>query len=129
MPLDLAFAVPITQILRHRYSLRQLQVDTPGVTTFGPNLASSVAGAPQAERQAVTRSSREARDRDRARKSDKDNPEAPVDKVELTEAVRSLKDNTQEETRDDRQEHPQYGAGGRLVKGRRSDQPSLDLEV
>ena len=97
------------------------------MTSFGPTLASSVAGAPQSERQAVTRSSREDRDRARARKTDKDEPEAPVDEVELTDAVRTLKDNTQEETHDDREEHPQYGVGGKLIK-QKPGKPSLDLE-
>lgn len=97
------------------------------MTSFGPTLASSIAGAPQAEQQAVTRTSREDRDRARARKTERDNPEAPVDQVELTDAVRSLKDNTQEETHDDREEHPRYGEGGKLL-GKLPDRPSLDLK-
>lgn len=97
------------------------------MTSFGPSLASSLAGAPQAERQAVQRSSREDRDRARARKTDKDDPETPVDQVELTDAVRSLKDNTQEETHDDREEHPQYGVGGKVI-AQHPERPNLDLE-
>jgi hypothetical protein len=40
--------------------------------------------------------------------------------------VRSLKDNTQEEATEDRQEHPQYGSGGRLVQ-QRDGAPRLDV--
>ncbi len=86
-----------------------------------------MAGAPQAERNAVERTNRENRDRSRARKAGKDEADAPVDKVELTDAVRNLKDNTQEETHDDRQEHPQYGVGGKVVT-KQGDAPTLDLE-
>jgi len=86
-----------------------------------------MAGASQAERNAVERTNRENRDRSRARKAGKDEVDAPVDKVELTDAVRNLKDNTQEETHDDRQEHPQYGVGGKVIAKHR-ETPSLDLE-
>ena len=98
------------------------------MTSFGgPTLASSMAGAPQAERNAVERTNRENRDRSRARKAAKDEVDAPVDKVELTDAVRNLKDNTQEETHDDRQEHPQYGVKGKVVTAH-PETPTLDLE-
>ncbi|MBK7404691.1 MAG: hypothetical protein IPJ41_08665 [Phycisphaerales bacterium] len=73
----------------------------------------------------MQRISREERDKDRTRRANRKDPEAPVDQVELTDAVRSLKDNTQEEAQDDRQERPQYGAGGRLVQHREG---SLDLQ-
>jgi hypothetical protein len=96
------------------------------VSSFGPSIASSVAGAPQAEHQAVQRAGREDRDRARTRRADRQDPEAPVDHVELTDAVRSLKDNTQEEATEDRQEHPQYGSGGRLVQ-QRDGAPRLDV--
>jgi hypothetical protein len=98
------------------------------VTTFGPTLASSVAGAPQAERQAVERSSREERDRARARKASERKGDTHVDEVELTDAVRNLKDNTQEETHDDREEHPQYGVGGKILHRTNDEGPSLDIE-
>ncbi len=98
------------------------------MTSFGPHIASSVAGAPQAERQAVSRANREERERDRVRRTHRQDPGAPVDHVELTDAVRSLKDNTQEEASEDRQEHPQYGAGGRLVQKGHAAPPRLDLE-
>ncbi len=87
-----------------------------------------MAGSSQTERNAVERTNRESRDRSRARKAAKDEAHDPVDQVELTEAVRNLKDNTQEETHDDRQEHPPYGAGGQLVNKNHPDRPSLDLE-
>jgi hypothetical protein len=97
------------------------------VSSFGPSIASSVAGAPQAEQQAVSRASREERDRARARKASRHDSDVPVDQVELTDAVRSLKDNTQEEASEDRQEHPQYGAGGRLL-GKSDGSARLDVE-
>lgn len=75
----------------------------------------------------MQRTAREERDRARARRTERDEADPAVDKVELTDAVRSLKDNTQEETHDDRREHPQYGEGGRLVRPP-GERPSLDLE-
>lgn len=86
-----------------------------------------MAGASQTERNAVERTNRENRDRSRARKAAKDEADAPVDKVELTDAVRNLKDNTQEETLDDRREHPQYGVKGKVIP-KHHETPTLDLE-
>lgn len=86
-----------------------------------------MAGAIQAERNAVERANRENRDHSRARKASKSETDTPVDKVELTDAVRNLKDNTQEETHDDRQEHPQYGVGGKVTP-KHGGKPTLDLE-
>jgi hypothetical protein len=86
-----------------------------------------MAGAPQTERQAAARASREERDRARARKTERDETDPEVDRVELTDAVRTLKDNTQEEAQDDREEHPQYGAGGRLL-GPPEERPRVDLK-
>lgn len=97
------------------------------MTSFGPNLASSLAGAPQAERAAVQRSAREERDRAKTRRATEKDRDNPVDEVQLTEAVRNLKDNSQEETREDRQEHPQYGVAGRVID-RHRDGAKLDLE-
>lgn len=97
------------------------------MTGFGPTLASSIAGAPQSERQAVTRTNREDRDRARARKNEQDETDPEVDRVELTDAVRNLKDNAQEEAQEDRREHPQYGQGGKL-KRPAEGHARLDLE-
>ncbi|HZW11082.1 MAG TPA: hypothetical protein VFF69_14365 [Phycisphaerales bacterium] len=97
------------------------------MTNFGPSIASSLAGAPQAEQQAVSRTNREERERARVRKAGRGDPDVPVDQVELTDAVRSLKDNTQEEASEDRQEHPQYGAGGRLL-AKPDGAPRLDIQ-
>jgi hypothetical protein len=96
------------------------------VTSFGPSIASSLAGASQAEHQAVNRAGREDRDRVRARRTERSDPELPVDQVELTDAARSLKDNTQEEASEDRQEHSHYGAGGRLMS--RAEGPRVDIQ-
>lgn len=96
------------------------------MTSFGPNLASSLAGAPASERQHVQRASRELRDRARARESRRDEHDAPVDQVELTEAVRTLKDNSQEETRDDRKEHTGYQVDP--ARPRKADAPRIDLQ-
>lgn len=97
------------------------------MTSFGPNLASSIAGAPAAERQQVQRSNRETRDRARARETKRDEHDAPVDQVELTEAVRNLKDNSQEETHDDREEHPGYTASRKPVS-KKTRRPRIDIE-
>lgn len=75
----------------------------------------------------MTKSSREDRDRARARKPEREETDPEVDRVELTDAVRSLKDNTQEESQDDRQEHPAYGSEGRLLQPH-AGRPRLDLE-
>lgn len=49
-----------------------------------------------------------------------------MDQVELTEAVRNLKDNSQEETRDDRKEQTGYGTSRRAAP--KSERPRIDLE-
>ncbi len=95
------------------------------MTSFGPNLAASIAGAPAAERQQVQRSALEARARARARETRRDERDAPVDKVELTEAVRNLKDNSQEETRDDRRQHAD---GANRRDSQKTERPQIDLE-
>lgn len=96
------------------------------MTSFGPNLAASLAGSSGTERQQVSRSNREARDRVRARETRRNEHDAPVDQVELTEAVRNLKDNSQEETHDDRKEQTGYGTGRRTAP--KADRPRIDLE-
>ena len=98
-----------------------------GMTGFGPSIASSLAGAPQTERAAVARTSRDDRKRARLKKALHTDSETVVDKVELTDAVRNLKDNAQEETHEDRQEHTAYSPAGQ----RRADThqpPQLDLQ-
>jgi hypothetical protein len=98
------------------------------MTAFGPNLASSIAGAPQAERAQVQRANRESRDRARARETRKDERDAPVDQVEISGPVRNLKDNSQEETREDRQQNLAYGPP-RPGARRPAEEPRLlDLE-
>lgn len=96
------------------------------MTSFGPNLAASLAGSPVAERLQVERANREGRDRARARETRRNEQDAPVDQVELTEAVRNLKDNSQEETHDDRKEQTGYGPGRRSAP--KSERPRIDLE-
>lgn len=96
------------------------------MTSFGPNLAASLAGSSGTERQQVARADRESRERARARETRRNEQDAPVDQVELTEAVRNLKDNSQEETRDDRKEQTGYGSGRRSAQ--KTDRPRIDLE-
>ncbi len=96
-----------------------------GMSIFGPSIASSVAGAPQAERSAVSRTAKEDRERSRSRKLAEDRHDVPIDQVELTDAVRSLKDNSQEETHEDRQEHANYSPDGRF---HHDPTPRLDIE-
>lgn len=96
-----------------------------GMSIFGPSIASSVAGAPQAERSAVFRTAKEDRERSRSRKLAEDRTDAPVDQVELTDAVRDLKDNSQEETHEDRKEHASYRSDGQF---HHDSTPRLDIE-
>ncbi|MDQ7012583.1 MAG: hypothetical protein Q9O74_01650 [Planctomycetota bacterium] len=96
------------------------------MTSFGPNLAASIAGAPAAERQRVQRSALEARAHARARETRRDERDAPVDQVELTEAVRNLKDNSQEETQDDRKQHADGSKRRRAAPD--SERHQIDLE-
>lgn len=92
---------------------------------ISPTIASSLAGAAQAERQAVRDTRRAAEDENRRFHLNPEGLEAPVDEVSLAEAVRSTKGNAHEESHEDRQEHALYGRDGAQTPDARS---SLDLE-
>lgn len=82
---------------------------------IGTNLAASAAGAPGAERAASRRPERAETTRSRARRPDKDEVIVGASAVDAPEAVRSLKGNDQEETREDREEHAAYTSRGKVA--------------
>ena len=85
------------------------------------NLAASAAGSPLTSAREAKRKEETERARRRLRAEQPREVLAPVDEVELTDAVRNLKDNTQEETHEDREEHPAYGTQPDGTPGRRID--------
>ena len=70
-------------------------------------MAQSVAGTQQAALNRLRGTERE-KDAEKTRERRKNDPNLRVDEVELTEAVRDLKGNTEEEAQDDRQQHAAY---------------------
>lgn len=87
------------------------------------NLAGSVSGASGASRLGQAEKSREAARKDKAKPSASQTQD--VVELEHADAVRSLKDETQEEAQEDRQERPAYGADGQANAPSR---PRLDVE-
>lgn len=87
------------------------------------NLAGSVSGASSASRVGQADKSREAARKDKAKPTAEQTQD--VVQLEHADAVRSLKDPTQEEAQEDRQEHPAYGADGQANAPPR---PRLDVE-
>lgn len=75
---------------------------------FGTNLGQSIAGLNQAERAAARDQQAKKTDKVANRRTRPDQPDEVVVSVENVEAVRSLKGNTEEETREDRQQKPGY---------------------
>lgn len=75
------------------------------------NLASSLSGTHQAARVVQGDKSKEAERKDKAKPSAAETRD--VVEVEHAEAVRNLKNETQEEAQEDRQEHPSYDPHGR----------------
>jgi len=84
-----------------------------------------VAGLSQAERIEV-RDKRPQASKSASRRGRKDESDLVVVQTEAAEAVRGLKDNGQEETHEDRQEHSQYTPGGTLSHG--PSRRRLDVE-
>jgi hypothetical protein len=80
------------------------------MSLIGSSIAQSLAGLSQAER-AEAKAKAPAAPKDAKRKDDKDRV---VVETETADAVRGLKSNDQEETREDRQEHPGYTPQGSL---------------
>lgn len=95
------------------------------VSIVGSNLAQSLAGLSQAEK-IEAKDKRPAEPKASKLRTRRDEHDTVVVQTETAEAVRGLKDNTQEETREDRQEHPQYTAGGSLSSG--PSRRKLDVE-
>ncbi len=77
------------------------------------NLAGSMAGSHHAGRVVQADKSREAERKEKSKPPAAESQD--VVEVEHAEAVRNLKDETQEEAQEDRQEHPAYDPHGRLA--------------
>ncbi|MCW5775537.1 MAG: hypothetical protein KIS87_03700 [Phycisphaeraceae bacterium] len=96
------------------------------MSAFGTSAAQSVAGLHQAEQVAARDAARKEARRPRDPASTREQEE--LDRVEIAEAVRNLKDNAQEEAREDRQERPAYAPDGSLRPGEGSRRPSIDVQ-
>lgn len=88
------------------------------------NLAGSVSGAQDASKVAQNEKSREKARAEKAKPRAYETQD--VVEVEHAEAVRNLKDETQEEAREDHQERPAYGADGQMHP--HGERRRLDLE-
>jgi len=94
----------------------------------GPPIASSVAGAHAAERNA-SKEARRSDQRPAARfRRLHEQDEVTISPIEGSEALRDPKGNDQEETREDRQEHGHSTAG---APSKRDDdqKPHIDIQV
>jgi len=95
---------------------------------IGTNIASSVAGAANAERVAAKAIvKREAGLRPGARRGDKDELIVGAEATERAEEVRSLKSNDQEEAREDHRQHAAYSTKG--PRQANADRPNLDMQA
>lgn len=102
-----------------------LYADSVDMTGAINNLASSLAGAPAASKQASKVKASETFDKTLKRRRIKDEYNAQVEQVEHIDAVRNLEDADQEAAREDRQEHETA-----YRPPRRDDQPGrLDLNA
>lgn len=90
------------------------------------NLAASVAGAQSVERPELREKDRREKVRSGTRPGTQRDFDEVVVAVESSEAVRSLGGNADEQTREDREEHPPYDPGGRL--SRSAGRPHLDIQ-
>ncbi len=85
----------------------------------------SVAGLGQAERVVSKETAKKDIDKAAGRRAVRDEVDLIVSDVDSADAIRSLKGNTDEETREDKQEHPAYvktPAAGPA-------QPSIDVQA
>lgn len=94
------------------------------VSVFGTNLGQSIAGAGQAERIASREKNADRTQAPAARRTRPDQPDEVVVSVELADAVKNLKGNNQEETREEHQERPAYGQDGAS-----KDEPPKRIDV
>jgi len=90
------------------------------------NIASSIAGAKQAERTAVREQDKAAKRGRRPAERITKRDEVEVGEVEHAEATRNAKGNDQEETHEDREARGHYDAHGGYSVER--EPPRLDLE-
>lgn len=88
------------------------------------NVAASAAGAPLSSSQQV-KAKKQREQESRLRRAG-DAYEPTVTETEHIDAVRNLKDSTQEESREDAQEH---GVGYRKQRDKPGDSPRLDLNA
>lgn len=99
------------------------RADEARMTGSISNLAGSVSGAHLVSKQGQSEKSRETARKDKAKPSQAETQD--VVELEHADAVRNLKDETQEEAQEDREEHPSYGSDGRADEGPR--RPRLDV--
>ncbi len=78
------------------------------MSIIGTNTAQSVAGLGQAERIVTRDNAKKDADKASVRRAVKDELDLVVSNTQSADAVRSLKGNKEEETREDKQEHPGY---------------------
>ncbi len=89
------------------------------------NTAAGLAGVHQQAEQVVKKDAKPAAERPRRRDiRDRFDPLAEPTATEKSDAVRSMKDNSQEETREDREEHDGYSPAHEDAA-----RPKLDLEA
>lgn len=89
------------------------------------NSVQSIAGLGQAERIVSKDIAKKDADKSAGRRRVRDEVDLVVVNTESTDAVRSLKGNTDEETREDKQEHPAYAA----KKPDEDHPPSIDVQA
>ncbi len=90
------------------------------------NLAASVANAQSVERPEVREKDRKEKVRAGIKPGGQRDPDQVVVGLETAEAVRNLASNTDEQTREDREEHPPYDPEGRL--NRKAGRPHIDFQ-
>lgn len=95
-----------------------------GMSILPTNAAQAIAGVGQAERLAARDVAKKDADKALGRKAVRDEIDLVVVNVESPEAIRSLKGNTEEETREDKQEHPGYES-----RSAESGPASLDVQA
>jgi hypothetical protein len=86
-------------------------------------IAQSMAGAPISERTPVRAADKPASKKRRGRDQDELIMDARA--VDSDQAIRSVKSNDQEESREDHQEHPAYTRKGKVSQGDQG--PKLDI--
>jgi hypothetical protein len=96
------------------------------VSILPSNAAQTIAGLGQAERVVSKDIAKKDADKASGRKVIRDEVDLVVVNTESADAIRSLKGNTEEETREDRQEHPGYTAAKPATD---EAPPSIDVQA